>query len=161
MQSDYHLIVPEREERREDEPSRGPRRGSLGNLWPDCAPSVSNHGCVTRTDPDKIKAAQLFAPPHTSSLLNSNHYAMVPLLLKNVNSHKWQYFCQAIFRQQVGLICETVKEEGWIISLWNLVFLYMWGGNSKSLEITGAWEHLWGAHSGSVDWDFHRSPFFY
>lgn len=51
-------------------------------------PEVSATGRVNKTDPDKIQPAGLFAPPHTFYLLNSNHYAMIPLLLKNVNSHK-------------------------------------------------------------------------
>jgi len=115
-------------------------------------PEVLATGWVNKADPEKSQPAWLFTPPHTLYWLNSNHYAMIPLLLKNVNSHKWQYFCQAIFRQPVGLICETVKEEGWIISLWNLVpFIY-------EVEAVKSWKWLergsvWGAVTGgSVDW---------
>lgn len=123
-------------------------------------PEVLATGWVNKADPEKIQPAWLFTPPHTFYWLNSNHYAMIPLLLKNVNSHKWQYFCQAIFRQPVGLICETVKEEGWIISLWNLVsFIY-------EVEAIKSWKRLErGSISGVVtggSWTgcFHRSPCF-
>lgn len=51
-------------------------------------PEVLATGWVNRTDPDRIQPARLFPPPHTFYLLNSNHYAMNPLPLKNVNSHK-------------------------------------------------------------------------
>lgn len=51
-------------------------------------PEVLAPGWLNGTDPDKIQPARLSPPPHTFYLLNSNHYAMNPLPLKNVNSHK-------------------------------------------------------------------------
>lgn len=49
-------------------------------------PEVLATGWVNRTDSDKTPPARLSPPPHTFDLLNSNHYAMNPLPLKNVNS---------------------------------------------------------------------------
>ena len=94
MHSDYHLIVRERGEQRGKWGERGgstqaPRGGkAVCETFSLSVPEVSATGRVNKTDPDKIQPAGLFAPPHTFYLLNSNHYAMIPLLLKNVNSHK-------------------------------------------------------------------------
>lgn len=51
-------------------------------------PEVLATGWVNKTDPDEIQPARRFTAPHTLYLLNSSHYAMIPPLLKNVNSHK-------------------------------------------------------------------------
>lgn len=86
---------------------------------------------------------------------------MIPLLLRNVNSHKWQYFCQSNFQAASGSYLWNCEGRRLNNKSLKSGFLYI------RVETVKAWKWLehgsvWGVLAGSsVDRMLPRSPCFW